>query len=175
MDTEQRQLGQMRIERQAEDLLYGTFMPGPAFPNVAQLFHEFEAAVEVQALPVIETLDAAIAALGLHLRWPEAREPITVQDVQIWSDGTITCRLCAQPITSAKVAPHAQSSCQTAQKTNRRTLRRTPVVKRQTSPESGFGCVFPPCWSWRRQALATCSVVVSLSRYGHPVSAPNTS
>ena len=48
MDTEQRQLGQMQIERQEEDLLSGTFMPGPAFPNVEQLFHEFEAAVEVQ-------------------------------------------------------------------------------------------------------------------------------
>jgi hypothetical protein len=89
MDTEQRQLGQMRIERQEEDLLYGTFPPGPAFPNAEQLFHEFEAAVEVQALHIIETLDATIAALGLHLQWPDVREPITVQDVQIWSDGTI--------------------------------------------------------------------------------------
>ena len=87
---------QMRIERQEEDLLSGMFVPGPAFPRVEQLFHEFEAAVEVQALHVIETLDATIAALGLHLQWPDAREPITVQDVQIWSDGSITCRLCSQ-------------------------------------------------------------------------------
>jgi hypothetical protein len=121
VDTEQRQIGQMRIARQEEDLLSGTFMPGPAFPNVKQLFHEFEAAVEVQALHIIETLDAAIAALGLHLQWPDAREPIAIQDVQIWSDGTITCRLCEQPVASAKAVPHTKSSCQIVGKTNRLT------------------------------------------------------
>lgn len=121
MDTKRQQLGQMRIERQEDDLLSGTFIPGPSFSNVEPLFHEFEAAVEVQALHVIETLDVAIAALGLHLQWPEAREPIAVQDIQIWSDGRITCRLCEQPVTAAKAALLAQSSCQTAKKTNRRT------------------------------------------------------
>ena len=109
MDTEQQQLGQVRIDRQEEDLLYGTFMPGPAFSSVEHLFHEFEAAVEVQALSVIETLDAAIAALGLHLQWPDTREPIAVQDVQIWSDGSITCRLCEQSVASAKAAPQTKS------------------------------------------------------------------
>ena len=121
MDTEQRQLGQMRIERQDEDLLYGTCVPGPAFPSVEQLFHEFEAAVEVQALRVIETLDATIAALGLHLQWPDAREPIAVRDVQIWSDGSITCRLCEQSVALAKASPQAKSLRQTAETTNRRT------------------------------------------------------
>ena len=105
MDTEQQQLGQMQIERQEEALLYCTFVPGPAFPSVEQLFHEFEAAVEVQALHVIETLDATIATLGLHLQWPDTREPIAVQDVQIWSDGSITCRLCEQSVASAKAVP----------------------------------------------------------------------
>jgi len=121
VDTEQRQLGQMRIEQQEEDLLYGTFAPGPAFSSVEHLFHEFEAAVEVQALHVIETLDAAITALGLYLLWPDTREPIAVQDVQIWSDGRITCRLCEQPVASTKAAPQAKSSRQTAEATNRRT------------------------------------------------------
>jgi len=121
MDTGQRPLGQMRIVRQEEDLLYGTFVPGPAFPSVEQLFHEFEAAVEVQALHAIEALDAAIAALGLHLQWPDAREPIAVQDVQIWSDGSITCRLCEQSVASAKAAPQTKSMRQTTEATNRRT------------------------------------------------------
>ena len=121
IDTEQRQLGRMRIERQEEDLLYGTFVPGPAFPGVEQLFHEFEAAVEVQALHVIETLDAAIAALGLHLQWPDAREPIAIQDVQIWSDGSITCRLCKQSVASAKMAQQTKSLSPTAEATNGRT------------------------------------------------------
>jgi len=121
VDTKQRQLGQMRIERQEEDLLYGTFVPGPAFPGVEQLFHAFEAAVEVHALHVIETLDAAIAALGLHLQWPDTREPIAVQDVQIWSDGSITCRLYEQSVASAKTAQQTKSLRQIAEATNRRT------------------------------------------------------
>jgi hypothetical protein len=79
----------MRIERQEEDLLYGTFVPGLAFLSVEQLFRDFEAAVDVQALHVIETLDAAIAALDLHLSWSEAGEPVAIQDVQIWCDGNI--------------------------------------------------------------------------------------
>jgi len=121
MDTEQRQLGQVRIDRQEADLLYGTFMPGTAFSSVEHLFHEFEAAVEVQALSVIETLDAAIAALGLHLQWPDTREPIAVQDVQIWSDGSMTCRLCEQSVASAEVAPQTKSLHQIAEAINRRT------------------------------------------------------
>ena len=121
MDTEQQQHGQVRIDRQEEDLLYGTFMPGPAFPSVEHLFHEFEAAVEVQALSVIETLDAAIAALGLHLQWPDTRESIAVQDVQIWSDGSMTCRLYEQSVASAEVAPQTKSLHQIAEAINRRT------------------------------------------------------
>jgi hypothetical protein len=76
MDTQQRHIGQMQIERQEDDLLVGTFVPGPAFPSVKQLFRDFEEAVDVQALPVIDELDAAIAALGLYLRWPDLAEPI---------------------------------------------------------------------------------------------------
>lgn len=121
VDTEQRQIGQMRIERQEEELLWGTFVPGPAFPSVEQLFREFEAAVEVQALHVIEPLDAAIAALGLHLQRSNVREPMAVQDVQIWSDGTMTCRLCEPPVASVQATSQAQSSHQTAEATHRRT------------------------------------------------------
>lgn len=120
IDAEQRQLGQMRIERQEEDLLYGTFAPGPAFPLVEQLFQEFEAAVEVQALHVIEKLDAAIAVLGLRLQRPDTSDSIAVQDVQIWSEGSITCRLCEQSVASAKVAPQTKLLLQAAEATNRR-------------------------------------------------------
>ena len=121
IDTEQRQIGQMHIERQEEELLWGTFVPGPAFPSVEQLFHEFEAAVEVQALHAIEPLDAAIAALGLHLQQSHTCEPIAVQDVQIWSDGTMTCRLCELPVASVKATSQAQSSPQAAEATHRQT------------------------------------------------------
>jgi hypothetical protein len=105
VDAEQRQIGQIRIERQEEDLIFGTFIPGPAFPGFEQLFREFEEAVDLQALHVIDELDAAIAMLGLHLRCPDIMEPIAIQDVQIWSNGGITCRLCGQsaPPTDAKL------------------------------------------------------------------------
>ena len=47
-----------------------------------------------------------------------------------------------------------------------RTLMRTPVVKRQTTPRSGFFAFFPPCRSWCRHPLATCADVVSLGWCG---------
>jgi len=119
VDTEQRQIGQMQIERQEDDLLYGTFVPGPAFSSVEQLFHEFETAVEAQALHVVETLDDRITALGLSLQWPAAGEPLAVQDVQIWSDGTITCRLCEQPVAVGKASRKARSSHQIGKTTSK--------------------------------------------------------
>ena len=61
VDAEQRQIGQMRIERHEDDLILGKFVPGPAFPNVQQLFRDFEEAVEVQALHVINQLDANVS------------------------------------------------------------------------------------------------------------------
>jgi hypothetical protein len=46
--------------------------------------------------------------LGLHLQWPDTRKPIAVQDVQIWGDGSITCRLCEQSVASAKAVPQTK-------------------------------------------------------------------
>ena len=119
--TAQRQLGQMRIDGRKRISSSVRLCQGRRSRASSPLFHEFETAVEVQALHVIETLDAAIAALGLHLQWPDAREPIAVQDVQIWSDGSITCRLREQSVASAKTAPQTKSLRQTAEATNRRT------------------------------------------------------
>ena len=121
VDTKQRRLGQMRIERQEEDLLYGTFAPGPAFPSVEHLFRDFEAAVDVKALAVIETLDAAIAALGLQLFWSETGKLIAVQDVQVWCDGSITCRLCNQPAAAVKDIPQLKPSRHRVEATHRLT------------------------------------------------------
>jgi hypothetical protein len=93
LDAEQRPLGQVTIERCEDRLLFGKFVPGPAFPAVEHLFRAFEEAVNAQALSVVEELDAAIAALGLHFRWPEDSQAVAIHDVQIWSDGEMTCRL----------------------------------------------------------------------------------
>ncbi len=94
LDAQKRQMGQIRIERQENDLLFGLFVPGPAFSNVEKLFHDFEEAVDAQALHVVDELDVAIAGLGLYLYGSGVSEPIDIQDVQIWRDGGITCRLC---------------------------------------------------------------------------------
>jgi hypothetical protein len=117
LDNQQRRIGQMRIERQEENLLVGTFVPGPDFPSVEPLFHAFEEAADVQALSVIDELDTAIAALGLHLCSPGAPEPMAIQDVQIWSDGGISCRLCGQPAASANVEFQSMSRRHTVEAT----------------------------------------------------------
>lgn len=96
VDGEQRHIGQMRIERQEDDLIFGTFIPGPAFHSVEPLFRAFEEAVDVQALHVIDELDTAIGTLGLRIRCLDIMEPIEIRDVQIWSNDKITCRLSGQ-------------------------------------------------------------------------------
>jgi hypothetical protein len=123
LDTKQRLIGQMRIERREGDLLVGTFVPGPAFPSIEPLFRAFEEAVDVQALHLIDELDAAIGALGLRLRWLDAPEPMAIRDVQIWSDGDISCRLCGQPVASANTEFQSMSRRQTVEATDRRTTR----------------------------------------------------
>jgi len=49
--------------------------------------------VNLQALSVIDELDTTIAALGLHVHTPSDSQCIEAHDVQIWSDGSITCRV----------------------------------------------------------------------------------
>ena len=93
VDPQGRQVGQIEIERREENLIFGRFVPGPAFSTVEHLFQEFEEAVNLQALSVIDELDTAIAALGLHLHTPGDSQRIEAHDVQIWSDGSITCRV----------------------------------------------------------------------------------
>jgi hypothetical protein len=93
VDRQEQQIGQIEIERREENLIFGRFVPGPAFSTVQPLFQEFEEAVNLQALSVIDELDSAIAALGLHLHTLSDSQRIEAHDVQIWSDGSITCRV----------------------------------------------------------------------------------
>ena len=121
VDTHHQPFGHMQMVRQEGTLLFGTFQPGVAFSRVAQLFRDFEAAVEVQALHAIETLDAAIAALGLHLHDPVSLEAIAITDVQIWSDGGMTCRLAREPLVPTPTTQGSASSTQDSEATHRRT------------------------------------------------------
>jgi hypothetical protein len=66
VDADQQQLGHVQIARQAA-LLLARFS-GAAFRRVAQLFRDFEAAVDVQALHAIETPDTTIAARAAPAR-----------------------------------------------------------------------------------------------------------
>lgn len=92
-DAQERRVGRMTVARREGDLLFGRFAPGPAFAAVAQLFRDFEEAADAQALSVVDQLDAAIAALGLSLGPPDGSQRLDIQDVQIWNEGEITCRL----------------------------------------------------------------------------------
>ena len=123
VDARQRQIGKIRIERQEDDLIFGTFIPGPAFSSVEQLFREFEEAVDVQALHVIDDLDTTIATLGLHLRCLEVMEPIQIRDVQIWSNGSITCRLCSQSASPIDAKLQSVSSRHSMKESDRLTRR----------------------------------------------------
>jgi hypothetical protein len=93
IDAGGRLIGRITVERSEGGLLYGEFAPGPGFPAVERLFRDWEAAVDSQALAVVDQLDAAITGLGLQLRSGDGAQSGLIQDVQIWSDGGITCRL----------------------------------------------------------------------------------
>lgn len=94
IDAQQRQIGQITIERNEDNLIFGKFVPGSDFSVVKRLFQDFEEAANLQALSVVDELDTEIAALGLHLRTPDGSQRIKIYDVQIWSDGDMTCKLC---------------------------------------------------------------------------------
>ena len=56
-----------------------------------------------------------------------------------------------------------------------RTLMRPPVVKRQTTPRSGFLAFFPLGWSRRSRHPGACSDFISTDRRRQHVAAPHTS
>ena len=94
IDAQQRQIGQMKIGRNENHLIFGKFFPSSDFSTVKRLFEDFEEAVNLQALSVVDELDTKIAALGLYLRTPDGSQRIEIYDAQIWSDGDMTCQLC---------------------------------------------------------------------------------
>ena len=93
IDQQGHLVGQIEIERREENLIFGRFVPGPAFSTIEHLFQEFEEAVDAQALSVVDELDAAIAALGLHVHTPGDSQRREAHDVQIWSDKRVTYRV----------------------------------------------------------------------------------
>jgi hypothetical protein len=88
-------LGRVAIDRIEGDLVFGRFTPGPDYAGVERLFAEYVEAANDQLLSIVAELDAAIAALGLHLRPPEGAAIPDIYDVQIGS-GLINFRIRAE-------------------------------------------------------------------------------
>jgi hypothetical protein len=86
-DGQNRELGQVVIDRVEGDLVFGRFTPGPQYPSVERLFAEYVEAANEQLLSIVGELDAAIGALGLHLRSPGRTDLPTIDDVQIGAGG----------------------------------------------------------------------------------------
>ena len=125
VDRQEQQLGQIEIERREENLIFGQFVPGPAFSTVRPLFQEFEEAVNLQALSVIDELDTAIAALGLHLLTPRDSQRIEAHDVQIWSDGSITCKVGGATLSAKDKDIETRQPVRAVEESNRLTNRST--------------------------------------------------
>jgi hypothetical protein len=125
VDRHGEQMGEIEIERREENLIFGRFIPGPAFSTVRQLFQEFEEAVNLQALGVIDELDTAIAALGLHLQTPCDSQRIEAHDVQIWSDGSITCRVGSTTLSAQNKDLESRQPVQALEESGRLTNRST--------------------------------------------------
>ena len=121
VDAAGRDIAQITVERTDEDLVLGRWTPGPAFADVQPLFRQFEDAVNLQALHRVDEFDAVIRALGLHIRRADESRSLAIHDVQIWSDGNVSCRL-GEP---------AQSSI------DRHVLTPEPVPAGSVSPGSG--------------------------------------
>ena len=125
VDRQGEQMGEIEIERREENLIFGRFIPGPAFSTVRQLFQEFEEAVNLQALSVIDELDTAITALGLHLQTPRDSQRLEVHDVQIWSDGSITCRVGSATLSAQDKDLESRQPVQALEESGRLTNRST--------------------------------------------------
>ncbi len=112
LDAQLRSLGQVMIERRADQLLFGQFVAAPAFATVVHLFRDFEEAVNLQALSVVDELDRAITALGLHLRSTDGSQSLAIHDVQIWSGGRMSCRLGSPTPAAVNGSPDRAHSAQ---------------------------------------------------------------
>jgi hypothetical protein len=93
VDARGRRLGRLLIDDVNGEVIGGTFEAGRDFAQVENLFHAFTEAAEGHALGVADRLLADIAALDIHLESPESGYQPAVHDVQLWSDGAMSCRL----------------------------------------------------------------------------------
>ena len=93
LDAQGRRLGRVQIERREGELLFAQFTAGPDYCAVRSLFEQFEEAADSQALAAVDRADAAIRALGLTFAAAEGEPAVPLSDVQIWSDGRMSCQI----------------------------------------------------------------------------------
>jgi hypothetical protein len=91
-DGRKRLFGQVVIEQIAGGSILGKFSPGPDYPAVQQLFHDFEEMVNQQVFPVADELGAAIDSLEMRLCSPQDARTWEVCDVQIMNGEDLSCR-----------------------------------------------------------------------------------
>ena len=85
-------IGWFVAEERDGEYIRGTFTPGPDFPAVETLFHEFEELVNDQVLSLTDRAMAEIDRLGITVVSPVGRT-VEVHDVQLYSDGVGSYRV----------------------------------------------------------------------------------
>jgi hypothetical protein len=101
VNAQNESLGQIAVERAENGLVTGAFAASPFFVAVEQIFRDYEEAVNLQSLSVVDELDRQIALLGLGVALPDGPR-VDVEDVQIWSDGAISFRPVGQGVSILK-------------------------------------------------------------------------
>ena len=103
-DGQNRYLGEVVIGRIEKDLVFGEFVPGPGYAELAPLFRDYVEAANEQLLGIVGQLDAVIGRLGLNLRSALGPGLPAIHDVQIGA-GTITFRTLLPPVDSSESEP----------------------------------------------------------------------
>jgi len=101
-DRQDRDLGQVAIERVESDLVYGRFTSGPDYAQVERFFADYVVAANDQLLRTIADLDERIGALGLRLHSADGAAVPAIYDVQI-GDGVINFR--TRPVAERSPSP----------------------------------------------------------------------
>ena len=111
VDARGRRLGRLLIDEITGGLIGGAFEPGQDYAQVETLFRAFTEAAEGHALGVADRLQADIDALDIHLESGDSGNQPLVHEVQLWSDGAMSCRLrdAFRPVNGAAAGKSAEA------------------------------------------------------------------
>lgn len=86
-----RNLGQLQLESMTEKVCCGTFVEGPDFDSVRELFRELDDVVNNQLLANVDQVTDRIASL--HPKLFLSGTSIPIYDLQIYNDGGVSFRM----------------------------------------------------------------------------------